>query len=585
MRAWEQVQEAPRLPAEAPHRAGCGPGPGQPAKPRSRMGRWRTAVLLGVHLAIAARIVHWKLSGRTLTPLEPSEAGLLASEGLLTAGFLFFVLLILSTLVLGRWFCGWGCHVVALQDASLWLLTRLGIRPRPLRARLLLLVPFLGAFELFFAPLLRRWISGEDFPALRAHLLTEDFWQRFPGPAVALLTFFVAGFACVYLLGAKGFCTYACPYGALFGVADKLAPGRIRVDSSCEGCGHCTAVCTSNVRVHEEVRRFGMVVDSGCMKCLDCVSACPKGALSFGFGPRRVPGKEAPRAAALRRRFDLGWGEELLSALLFLVGLYAFRNLYGAVPFLLALALAVLAALAGLLLTRLVRRAEFAFQHHALKAAGRPTARGFACGAVALLYLSFSGHSALLQWHAREGQSALLSAAAETGAARAAAIERADLSLRRAEGLALLPLPDLDHQLGAIALERREDEEALGRFTAAQRANPQSLPILEQLATVQLRLERSSDLCRTLARTLALLEVRDPAAARERARLLLPRAVELVQGSPGDPAPVLLLCWIQALLGDPATARDNAAKHRQGDPDWLALERRLRAAAPTGTER
>ena len=26
---------------------------------------------------------------------------------------------------------------------------------------------------------------------------------------------------------------------------------------ACEHCGHCTVVCTSNVRVHEEVRDFG----------------------------------------------------------------------------------------------------------------------------------------------------------------------------------------------------------------------------------------------------------------------------------------------------------------------------------------
>ena len=28
---------------------------------------------------------------------------------------------------------------------------------------------------------------------------------------------------------------------------------------ACEGCGHCTAVCSSNVRVHAEVRDFGLV--------------------------------------------------------------------------------------------------------------------------------------------------------------------------------------------------------------------------------------------------------------------------------------------------------------------------------------
>ena len=65
----------------------------------------------------------------------------------------------------------------------------------------------------------------------------------------------ICGFVIVYFLGAKGFCTYACPYAGFFAPADTVSPGRIVVDhDKCEGCGHCTAVCTSNVRVHEEIR-------------------------------------------------------------------------------------------------------------------------------------------------------------------------------------------------------------------------------------------------------------------------------------------------------------------------------------------
>src|SRR6185295_10524645 len=127
---------------------------------------------------------------------------------------------------------------------------------------------------------------------------------------MAVLTFVVCGGVLVYLLGSKGFCTYGCPYGAIFGIADQLAPMRIRVSDACDGCGHCTAVCTSNVRVHQEVRDFGAVVDAGCMKCLDCVSVCPKDALSVGFGApaiatARRAGKETARAPFLERLADV----------------------------------------------------------------------------------------------------------------------------------------------------------------------------------------------------------------------------------------------------------------------------------------
>ncbi len=87
--------------------------------------------------------------------------------------------------------------------------------------------------------------------------LTTDFWATFPGVAVAVLTFAVCGFAVVFVLGSKGYCTYGCPYGAAFGMADRVAPIRIRVTDACQGCATCTSVCTSNVRVHEEVRDHG----------------------------------------------------------------------------------------------------------------------------------------------------------------------------------------------------------------------------------------------------------------------------------------------------------------------------------------
>ena len=94
-------------------------------------------------------------------------------------------------------------------------------------------------------------------PPFTNHLVTSDFWATFPPLAVAVPFLFICGFMTVYFLGSKGFCTYACPYGGFFVLADKVAPGKIRVTDACNQCGHCTAVCTSNVarpRGGEDVR-------------------------------------------------------------------------------------------------------------------------------------------------------------------------------------------------------------------------------------------------------------------------------------------------------------------------------------------
>jgi polyferredoxin/tetratricopeptide (TPR) repeat protein len=369
----------PVLPPDPPRRPSA---PARTVRP-SRRSKWRAVSLISVQLVIAAHIAHWLLSGRTVTPVEPSEAMAFAKGGMINAGLLFFAAAILLTAIFGRFFCGWGCHLVALQDLSRWLLEKIGIRPKPLRSRLLGWVPALAFTYMFLWPVAWRLWHGDDPTRIHGtELTTAQFWATFPGWIIGGLTFLVCGFLCVYFLGAKGFCTYACPYGAIFGAADRLAPLRVRVTDACSGCGHCTAVCTSNVRVHEEVRDFGMVVDSGCMKCTDCISVCPNDALYLGFGrlPIAAPRRTEPRPA---RRPDHGWTEELVLAAAFAAGFLAFRGLYGRVPFLMSLGSAGVFAFLALLGWRLARRPDLAWRRWRLRSDGRLTAAG--AGAVAAL--------------------------------------------------------------------------------------------------------------------------------------------------------------------------------------------------------
>ena len=375
-----------------------------PIRP-SRAGRRRALVLLGVHLLFAAHIGHWLATGRTLTPLEPSEAMEFSKHSIVNAGLVFFVLTLLSTAVLGRWFCGWACHLVALQDGCRWLLLRAGLRPRPLRSRWLLWVPLLAFAYMFLWPLAWRLGQGESLAVRGFDFVRSGFWDTMPGLAVGLLTLFVCGFVAIWFLGAKGYCTYACPYGAAYAFLDRFAPGRIRVNEACEGCGHCTAVCSSNVAVHREVRDFGMVVDPGCMKCLDCVSVCPKDALSFGFGRpalgarARVPAPERPTPAWSR-------AEEALLLLLFAAAFLSFRGLYGRVPFLLALGLGGIFAVLQFHLLRALRAPDLRLQNLRLKAGGRWTGAGLAAAAAGIVLLVLQGHSAWIRWHAFQADTA-----------------------------------------------------------------------------------------------------------------------------------------------------------------------------------
>jgi len=366
----------------------------------SKTGRWRALALILLNLFMIAHIIQWRLMGRTVSPIEPSETMYTLQSGFVNAGFIFFSLAILATLIFGRFVCGWGCHILALQDFCGWLLKKMGLHPKPFRSRLLVYVQLAAALYMFVWPVAYRLFTklGPEpiIPKFTNHLVTTNFWATFPSVAVAIPFLFICGFVTVYFLGQKGFCTYACPYGGFFGLADKFSPGKIRVTPACNQCGHCTATCTSNVLVHAEVKQYGMVVDPGCMKCMDCVSVCPNDALYFGFGK---PTLLAPKSNVIKRHYSLTWPEEIVSALVFLGSFLAVRGVYALVPFLMGLGCAAVTTFLTLKTWRLLRSRELSFYRFNLKSSGKIHKAGFAFAAFACAWIGLNVHSGWVRYH------------------------------------------------------------------------------------------------------------------------------------------------------------------------------------------
>ena len=105
---------------------------------KSKTSRWRAAALILLNLLMVAHVIQWWIVGRTVSPIEPSETMHTLQRGAVNAGFIFFSLAILATLIFGRFVCGWGCHILALQDFCAWMLKKIGLTPKPFRSRLLI---------------------------------------------------------------------------------------------------------------------------------------------------------------------------------------------------------------------------------------------------------------------------------------------------------------------------------------------------------------------------------------------------------------------------------------------------------------
>jgi len=397
------------------------------AKTRS-YGKWRTATLVGVHVLFIAHFIHWKLRGRTLAPLEFNEVLYTIHQGIVTAGFIFMALVIVATFFFGRFFCSWGCHILALQDSCGWLMEKLHIPRTPIRSRTLVWIPFVVMGYLFIWPQLLALFHGLDPTPLHvveasaaggwSSFSTDNLWRNLPPPGIAVLTFFICGFLIVYLLGSRGFCYQACPYGAIFSIADQFAPGRIalNVARDCTSCGLCTKACTSDILVHKELAEHGMVTNPRCLKDLDCIAACPEDAITYGFRKPPMFRKGHP-LGTYEGRFSFTLGEDILLAVTFLIAMFIFRGLYDAVAFLLAVGLSVCSAYLVLMGFRLLKRKTVQVRGVVLRKEGRMAPAGMVYAGSSVLLVLVLAHSAVVQFHTWRGKTAMkeLAAVAASG--------------------------------------------------------------------------------------------------------------------------------------------------------------------------
>lgn len=263
---------------------------------------------------------------------DPLIMGLTALAGrVILAGLVISLVMLLLTLVLGRFFCGWVCPLGTMIDAA-GTLNKRGSKPSPRASRIkFFFLAFIAAAALaqvqaawLLDPLViaGRFVSLNLIPAVTSVLdklfeflistfrlyggvydLYRDLRSsvlgiepRYFSHSLAILALFLAILAYAGLVR-RGWCRHFCPLGALYALAARFALLR-KETAACRKCLRCVNACPMGAISDDMSCRKGE-----CIGCLSCVSACPEGKTRFVFTPARKRETRAPAGGMTRRQF------------------------------------------------------------------------------------------------------------------------------------------------------------------------------------------------------------------------------------------------------------------------------------------
>lgn len=266
----------------------------------------RTLSRILLMVLVAVHIVTWYVLGVEAVGsigIEALFAGL--SRGVINAGFVFWMLVFASALLLGRVFCGWFCWFGGYQDLVAWGLgDRFQIK-MPRRVLLYLgVIPFVSLGLKVYSTWLVNWIDGSLPAAWSVNLANVEPWGGQQTGVSILITLILYGPVLMFVFGRRAWCRHLCPIGALLRVLSRVRPGKVRlVSDECIGCGTCTRVCDMEIDVLGELQAHGEVRSTDCTVCFKCTDECAKGAIAYTL--RRKEATMSPEAAARAERQTL----------------------------------------------------------------------------------------------------------------------------------------------------------------------------------------------------------------------------------------------------------------------------------------
>jgi ferredoxin-type protein NapH len=273
--------------------------------------KWRTLSRVILMVLVTVHIITWYALGIHAVGsigIEALFAGL--SKGIINAGFVFWILVFASALLLGRAFCGWFCWFGGYQELVAW---GIGDRFKIKLPRHVLLylgvIPFVSLGLKIYYTWIVNWLEGVP-TSFSVNLANVEPWGGQQTGISILITLVLYGPMLMYVFGRRAWCRHLCPIGALLKVFSIVRPARVRLKSDdCLGCGRCTRICDMEIDVSGELERYGEVRSTNCNVCLVCIDECPSNAIAYtlrhtGIAMSSEAATRAGRQTSKRRKIS-----------------------------------------------------------------------------------------------------------------------------------------------------------------------------------------------------------------------------------------------------------------------------------------
>ena len=209
-----------------------------------------------------------------------------AAEGIVAGSLIVFALLFLTSLFLGRAFCGWVCPAGATQELCAKVRNTSFKNGKRNWIKYLIWVPWLSIIIVMF-------LQAGTIVAI------DPFYQTYFGISItgvesAVMFLAIAGLIAGIALatGKRGACHTICWMAPFMIIGRKIRNAanwpalQLEADSSkCINCKACSRNCSMSLDVNAMVQNQ-TIENSECILCGRCVDVCPNGAIKYGFNKR-----------------------------------------------------------------------------------------------------------------------------------------------------------------------------------------------------------------------------------------------------------------------------------------------------------